>query len=679
MIGSPFDRVDGPVKLSGAAPYAGDVSVPGLLYGVLIEATIPNGRVTAIDIPSISGVVAVITPFNAPRLPQPESRLTVLQDDRVHYDRQPIAVVVARSLHEAREARSKAVVKYSEEKADLDFVGGFPTSHTSSHVGQPGDLSWGDVSAGLQQADVRIEALYTTPIQHHNPMEPHATVAVWQGDHLTVYDSTQHITGVQKSLAKMFALADDHVHVVCPFTGGGFGCKGALWSHVPLAALAARQVGQPVKLVLERPQMFGPVGARPRTHQQVTLGATHRGRLTAIRHVVHANTSVLEDYMESAAFPTRVMYACPNVETVSRIVPLNLGTPTYMRAPGVATGTYAIEVAMDELAYRIHQDPLELRLLNYTENDPHTHHPFTGKHLRECYTQAAEKFGWSRRTMAPGSMRRGTRRVGWGMATETYPAGRQPATAVVRIQPDGRVEVACGTQELGGGTYTIMAQTVADVLGVPMSQVTSRLGDTDLPTGPMSAGSMTTASVLPAVQAAALQAREKLRTTPGLRTQPIEGRATTAPDPTVKERYAAHSFGAIFVEVSVELGMVHVDRVVAVYDVGRIMNRKTAESQFIGGIVWGISLALHEVTHVDERYGRIVNASLADYHVPVSADVGDIEVSALDIPDLHVDPLGARGIGEIGITGTGAAVANAVFHATGRRVRDLPISPDKLM
>ena len=466
--------------------------------------------------------------------------------------------------------------------------------------------------------------------------------------------------------------------------------------------------------------MFGPVGARPRTHQRVSLGAARDGKLIAIRYEVYTNTSVIEDYLESAAFPARVMYACPNISTLSRLVPLNLGTPTYMRAPGVATGTFAIEVAMDELAYALGRDPLQLRLANYAEVDPHNGKPFTGKHLRECYERGADRFGWSKRKHDPRSMREGDQLLGWGMATETYPGKNLPAMALVRFQPNGRVLVASGTQEIGTGNYTIMTQVAAEVLRISPELIDARLGDTSLPEAPISAGSMSTASVTPAVKAAAEQARQKLitqaitdRKSPLYRAasedvdfqegnlilksapartesfvsvlnrngnQPLEVVAGTAPqlDP---RNAPCHSSGAIFAEVGVDpdLGVVRVRRIVAVYDVGRIINHRTAKSQFIGGIVWGVGLALQEETYVDSRYGRITNANLADYRIPVNADIGEIDVSAIDIADYKLDSLGARGVGEIGITGTGAAISNAIFHATGKRIRDLPITPDKLV
>jgi xanthine dehydrogenase YagR molybdenum-binding subunit len=723
-VGDPLSRIDGKLKVTGAAKFTAEFQIPHLAHAAMLQSTIPNGRITNMDTSRAErapGVVAVVTSSNALKLAAPESRLSVLQDAQVHYNNQPIGVVVAETLHQAAYAASLVRVTYEEAPPKLDFVAGFPTSYPGEHSSEPGDVGWGDVDEGLRQADVKVDELYTTPIQHHNPMEPHATIAEWNDDQLTVRDSSQNISGRKAELAKTFGISPDNVRVISLFVGGGFGCKGPGWSHVVLCALAARQTKRPVSLVLERPQMFGPIGARPMTHQRLTIGATREGKLTAIRHVVHANTSVIENYLENSAFSTRVMYACDNVSTVHRLVQLNMGTPTFMRAPGVATGTFALEMGMDELAYKLNMDPLQLRLINYTEVDPHSKLPFTGKHLRECYTRAAERFGWSKRSHEVGSMRDGQERIGWGMATETYPARRQPSGALIRFQPDGRVLVASGTQEIGNGMYTVLAEVAAAALAMPANLVDARLGDTVLPQAPISAGSMSTASVTPAVQAAAATAKEKLlnlaisdRESPvhGLGmdevgfdggkifskawpqksesfadllarhgNQPVEAIAKVQPDPNMKEKVAAHSFGAVFAEVAVDprVGMPQVRRVVAVFDVGKIVNEKLARSQFTGGIVWGIGLALHEDTYVDWRNGRIANASLAEYHVPTNADVGEIDVSAIDIPDTNMNPLGVRGIGEIGITGTGAAIANAVFHATGKRIRQLPITPDKLL
>jgi xanthine dehydrogenase YagR molybdenum-binding subunit len=389
-IGLPLSRIDGKAKVTGQATYTAEFQIPDIAYAVMVQSTIPSGRIESIDTSAANtqkGVLAVLTPFAGPKAPEPEKRLSLLQDNAVHYNNQPIAVVVAETLEQAQHAAELLRVNYRPSTPHMDFKAGFANAHPGTHNGEPGDLSFGNVTKGLgSEADVIVDQIYTTPIQHHNPMEPHATIAHWNGDRLTVYDTTQNISGHRKTLAKIFAIPEDNVRVITRFVGGAFGCKGEVWSHTVLAAMAARQINRPVKLVLERPQMFGPVGARPRTQQRIVLGATREGKLTAIWHEVYANTSFLEDYLESSAFPTRVMYSCPNVSTTSRLVSLNLGTPTYMRAPGVATGTYALEVAMDELAYSLNMDPLQLRLVNYAEADPQTQLPFTGKHLRDCYT-----------------------------------------------------------------------------------------------------------------------------------------------------------------------------------------------------------------------------------------------------------------------------------------------------
>lgn len=722
VVGSRLTRVDGRDKVTGTAKYSAEFPLPRLAHAVMVMSTVPKGRIASIDTARAqrsSGVIAVLTHGNAPKLAKPDPQVPALQDDQVHYNNQPIAVVVAETLDQAAHAASLVEVRYEVQPPSLDFLAGFPSSYPGTHNGERGDLNFGDVNAGLAEAEVTVDEVYTTPIHHHNPMEPHTTTASWDADRLTLHNSTQYVSGDQQRMSIAFGIPKENVRILAEFVGGGFGSKGHPWSHVFLAALAARHVGRPVKLALERPQMFGPVGARPRTQQHVTLGATRDGKLTGIRHEVHAHTSTLEDYLESSAFPTRVMYSCPNVSTTHRLVPLNLGTPTYTRAPGVATGTFAMEVAMDELAYKMNMDPLQLRLVNYTEVDPHSKNPFTEKHLRECYARASEKFGWSRRDPHPGAMREGDELIGWGMATETYPGHNLQCAALVRLQGDGRVTVESGTQEIGNGSYTLMTQVTADTLALSPELVSARLGDTLLPPAPISAGSRTAASLAPAVKAAAEDARNQLftlavgdpqsplhaaqpsdlkfaegnvsllsnpsRSEPARSLlarsgKPIEGKAHTKPQ-LDGEKYSCHSFGAVFAEVVVNrlIQAVRVRKVVAVFDVGRIINATTARGQFIGGIVWGISLALLEDTHLDERYGRFTNANLSEYHVPVNADIGEIDVEALDIPDLHLDSAGVRGIGEIGITGTGAAVANAIYHATGKRVRDLPITVDKLL
>ncbi|MET0207927.1 MAG: xanthine dehydrogenase family protein molybdopterin-binding subunit, partial [Burkholderiaceae bacterium] len=588
------------------------------------------------------------------------------------------------------------------------------------------DTQRGDLQAGLLSGSARLDATYTTPIENHNPLETHATVAEWDGDRLTLHDSTQYMKGVQRTVASIFHIPPENVTAICPYVGGGFGSKGSVWSHVVLTAMAAKMLGRPVKLSLDRHQMFGPVGQRPLTEQRMRLAALPDGQMTASSHDTVAYTSLLEHWIEPCGLMTRMMYASPNQATSHRLARLNLGTPTFMRAPGEASGSFALESSMDELAYDLNIDPLDLRLKNYTERDPGKDLPFSSKSLRQCYEIGAERFGWKDRNPQPRSMRRGNKLVGWGMATATYPTNRSAAECSAALLADGTALFRSGTQDLGTGTYTVMTQVAADALGMPVERVRFELGNSQMPEAPVSGGSTTVASVAPAVQAAGKALRLKLvgiaaadgrsplfgahpdevgvevginggggelylLADPGRREtmQAIAARhdggqveVTAKAEPgDEKEKYSMHAFGAIFVEVTVDedLGEIRVPRAVGVYGVGKLMNEKTGYSQLMGGIVWGLSLALFEETMIDGRTGRAVNGNLAEYHVPTNADVQSIDVQIVDEDDPYVNPLGAKGIGEIGITGVGAAVANAVFHATGKRVRDLPITLDKVL
>ncbi|MBV8590068.1 MAG: xanthine dehydrogenase family protein molybdopterin-binding subunit [Acetobacteraceae bacterium] len=558
-----------------------------------------------------------------------------------------------------------------------------------------------------------MEATYTTPIEHHNPMEPHATIAVWDGDRLTVWTATQGISGAKNTLATLFGVDPAGVRVVSPFVGGGFGCKGNTWPPATLTAMAARVVGRPVKLVVTREQMYTSNGYRPRTVQKLKFGAQPDGTLVAIRHDGFSQMSqpVLGEFVEPVGLATEMLYACPNVAVTHRMVPVNQSLPTYMRAPGKASGVFALESAMDELAARLNIDPVALRLKNYTDTDPHEGKPFSSKKLRECYAQGAEAFGWSRRNPVPRSMRDGRWLVGLGMATATYPNQRRPASARVRLGADGMAVVQSGTQDLGTGTYTVMAQVGADELRLPLSRVRFELGDTRFPPAPVSGGSSTVPSVSPAVQAACAAIRARLfalaladpraswqKVTPGdLRFENgvvvsprgrvtlaellarhnlefVEAQAESKPGDEKKD-YSLHAFGAQFAEVRVdpETGEIRLSRYVGAFDAGRVLNAKTARSQLIGGIIFGIGMALFEQTHVDAETGRIVNANLAEYILPVNADVPPIETILIANDDRIGNPIGVKGLGELPAVGTAAAVANAVWHATGIRVRDLPI------
>ncbi len=700
-VGAPLDRVDGRLKVTGSARFAAEFQVPNVAYGVIITSTIAKGRVREVDASAAlrsPGVLSVLTPQNAPRLTgqlPTMRRPSVLQDDRVHYNGQPIGVLVADTFEHAMAASALVTVRYDAEAPVLDF-GAAPRNPPESVRTLSGERTStrGDVKAGLAQAAVRIDQTYTTPIENHNPMEVHTTLAAWEGEQLTLYQSTQGIFNVRNVIARAFGMTPDSVRVVSYFTGGGFGSKGAPWSHEMLAAMAARVVKRPVKLALTRRQMFGPVGGRPQTQQQVTLGATRDGQLTAIRHASTSNTSTLENWVEPAIAQTKMLYATPNLETQYDLVRLNVGSPTFMRAPGESTGTFALESAMDELAYALGMDPVALRLKNYAERDPETGKPWSSKSLRECYALAAEQFGWSRRTPQPRSMRNGRWLVGWGMATATYPARQLPAGTAARLMPDGTVEVRAGTQEIGCGTYTVMSQIAADALGIPVDRVRFALGVTDMPENPASVGSFTATSSGSAVHeaATALKAKIELLVPGGLAStaasdivaknagRPVEVTITSQPRPE-QQQYSMHAFGAVFSEVFVDpdLAIIRVPRVVTAHGAGRILNAKTARSQIHGGVVWGIGMALTEETLIDPVTGRYTNADLGEYHVPVNADVGRIDVHFVDEKDSHVNPIGVKGVGEVGITGVAASIANAVYHATGKRIRDLPIRLERVL
>ena len=713
-------RYDALAKVTGRAKYAAEFPVENLAYAYIVQATIPAGTVASIDqgvASRASGVYSVITPFNAPRLTVP-GNVNILQDTNVLYNGQPIAVIVARSQPEAEQAAKLLRIEYKEQPAKL----GFDTRLSDARAPKRGSETShrGDPEASLAKAAVVIDQVYSTPIENHNPMEPHATIASWDGDRLNVYDATQGISGVQGSLARAFSIPPANINVQCPYTGGGFGCKGSVWSHTILAAMAAKVAQRPVKLVLGREQMFGPVGARPNTRQHIKLAAASDGKLLLQQHESTCYTSVMSDWIESAADQTTLLYASESLIAAHNVVELNLGMGTWQRAPGEATGSVGLEIALDELAEKLKMDPIQLRLINYAENDPRQGRPWSSKHLRECYTQAAERFGWSKRTPQPGQHREGNKLIGFGMATANYGAGRRPSSAIVRILPNGRVYVGVGTQDIGTGTYTILAQTAADTLDMDPTLVDVQLGDTSLPRSGGSGGSTTAASVCPGVYDAAIQARLKLAqlavgdsqclfhgaTPADLTTKdgklflksnpekselitsilarngnvPIEATATSEM-PKDRDSFTSHSWGAIFAEVAVDSDtyMVQVRRMVGTYDIGTLINNTTGTNQLVGGVVWGIGMALHEETIIDNTHGRAINENLAEYHVPVNADIHHIDVTALNIPDYRFNPLGARGIGEIGITGAAAAISNAIYNATGKRVRDLPITLDKIM
>jgi len=724
ITGQPIDRRDGRQKVTGTARYAAEFQVPGVVHAVLVQSTIAAGSIDGFDLAEaqgMPGVIAIVTPDNALKLTRAgwaRSVITapLLQDNTIVYNGQHVAVVVADSLDQAIAAAAAVRVRTTETEAATSLQSALGQAYPPKNFRdgrRPADSRRGNPDAAFDAAPVRFEATYTTPIEHHNAMEPPATIAAWDGDSVTIYTSTQAISSAQGAIASLFGIDPGHVRIVCPFVGGGFGSKGNTWPPVALAAMAARKIGRPVKLVLTRRQMYTSNGYRPETIQRIRIGAGRDGKLLSLRHDGISNMSMpaLGEFVEPVALATEMLYACPDVAVTHRLVDLNLPLPTYMRAPGEASGVFALESAMDELAAELKIDPVELRLRNYAERDGHEDLPFSSKKLRECYEQGATAFDWSRRTPAPRSMRDGRMLVGLGMATSTYPVNRQPASARVRIMADGTAIVQSGTQDLGTGTYTVMAQLAADELGLPISRVRFELGDSRLPKAPVSGGSMTVASVGPAVVAACVQACSQL-VGMAMADRGAAWQGITASDLRVREgavigprgrigvgemlarrgvesldftadakpgseqkQFSLHSFGAQFVEVHVDpdTGEIRVARYVGAFDGGRILNAKTARSQLVGGITFGIGMALLEETLVDQASGRIANSNVSEYILPVNADIPDITTILVANDDRDANPIGTKGLGELPTVGVAAAVANAVYHATGVRVRDLPI------
>ena len=737
-VGQPIDRVDGHVKITGAAKYAADYPMDGLAYGVPVQSTIAKGKVLRLDTEAASqapGVLTVISRANLPKLRQPQNDFgsstklgetrPLFADDVIHYAGQYLAFVVADTLERAITAATLVRVEVQEEPPVLSLDSG-------EQFQPPDDFAKsayqrGDASAAFASAAHQLRETFSTPVEHHNPMEPSATIAVWQGGKLTLYDATQWVAATRNVVADTLGIARDNVHIISRYVGGGFGCKAFVWPHSLLAAIAARQLRRPVKVALARQHMFTSVGHRGATRQTISLGADAAGKLEAIQHENLTHASTVDDFIERCGVITGFLYDCPNVSLRNTGARVNIATPTPMRAPGETPGLFALESALDELAWKLNIDPIELRLRNYAESDAEKGRPYSSKHLRECYATGMQRFGWTKREGPPGSQRDGRYLIGWGMATATYPGYRSPGAARVRIFSDGRIVVASATQDLGTGTYTTMAQIAADVFGIAPSEIRIELGDSSLPPAPVSGGSMTTASVTPAIKAAAEDAVLKLKLraiddansplhgltpddivvdggtlraklegaktslTPnrsisfadvlrGANLEKIESEADVAPGEE-SQKYAIHSFGAQFSEVRVDTDTyeIRVTKHIGVFDIGRVINTKTARSQALSGITMGIGMALFEHTVYDPRHGRVVTNNLADYAMPVNADIGDVDALFVEYPDPAISSVGARGVGEIGITGVAPAIANAIYHATGIRVRDLPITPEKLL
>jgi xanthine dehydrogenase YagR molybdenum-binding subunit len=683
-VGASLERLDGPAKVTGTAPYAFEHEYRDPAYLFPVQATIARGRVRSIDASgaeAVPGVLAVLTHENAPRLTSDEDReYWVLQDAEVGFRGQYVAAVVAETSEAAREAAGIVRVEYDEQPHDAALDPGSDDLYKPDKVnaGYPTDSSDGDVQAALASAAVVVDETYTTPMEHNNPMEPHTTVALWDGGDLTLHDSTQGVHGVRRTIAPLFDLAPERVSVIAPHVGGGFGSKGLPHAHVVLAALAAKQVeGRPVKYALSRQQMFSIGGYRTPTIQHVRLGADEQGRLEAIGFDVIEPTSRIKEFAEQTALPARSMYAAPNRETSHRLAALDVPVPSWMRAPGECPGMFGLEVAMDELAEACGIDPIDLRERNEPETDPDSGLPWSSRNLVACLREGAARFGWEERDPTPGVRRDGNLLVGTGVASSVYPVHRLPGSAAtIRLSGD-RYSVLIGAADLGTGTWTTLTQIAADALDVPVDLVALEIGSTDLPSASVAGGSSGIVSWGSTIVAAAQAFREEHGASPE------EGAETTTEMPANEdaERFAMSAFGAQFAEVAVDAdtGSIAVTRMLGVFAAGRIINPRTARSQFIGGMTMGLSMALHEQSVLDPRFGHVVNHDLAEYHVPVNADCRSIEAHWLEEDDPHVNPLGAKGIGEIGIVGAAAAVANAAYHATGVRVRELPVTADKLL
>ena len=708
-IGQALSRVDGRLKVTGAARYTADVPVADAVHAAIVHSTIARGRTVSIDTTAAGaapGVLALFTHRNMPRMnptPKPWSHLhphgqsyLPLQDDAIHYAGQPIALVVAKTLDQATHAGTLIKVAYD---AQQPVVFG---PRTAMEAVDPPQFLWpvassvGDADKAIASAAVTIERTYTTSDRHHNQMEPHATTAVWDADGtLTVYETTQHIYGAKELLAIVLGLPPEKINVVSHFLGGGFGGKAYVWPHTVLAALAAEVLYQPVRLQLTRAQMYSMVGHQAATLQTIGLGADNNGKLLGIRHESISPTAVFDNYIEYAALSTRSLWgASGGIATNHKIVHVNRNTPTAMRAPHEALGHFALESAMDELAYETGVDPVALRLLNDTAIDPMSGRPFSTRAMRQCLTEGAARFGWARRTPEPRSMRDGRYLFGQGMAAAIYTHWRWPSKARVTLRSDGSALVEAGMHDLGTGTYTVMQQVAADALGLAPEKVTVRLGDTRLPASHAAIGSATMANAGAAVLLAAKAAREKamalakdkvnlgyaeLLARNGL--SALSAEADYDPVEEAKGPKAIFSFAAVFAEVRVdpELGLVRLSRFVGAYDAGRIINPKTARSQAIGGIIWGVGQALLEQSETDPMLGRFLHRNYSGYLVPTNADIPELETLFVGEFDEEASPLGAKGLGELTAVSVAPAIANAIYHATGKRVRDLPITVEKLL
>jgi xanthine dehydrogenase YagR molybdenum-binding subunit len=739
LIGAAVTRVDGPLKVTGAARYAVDHPLENVAFGVAVASTVGSARIANIDTSvagSMPGVLAILHHGNTEPLYRPAGHFEQnsragevrppFEDDNVYYYGQFVALVVANTFEQAQEAAAKVKVDYEKRPVVVELSDA-PAPQGPARI----HYSRGTAETAFANTPVQIDETYVLPAETHNPMEMHATIAAWDGDRVTLYETSQGVVNHQHVMSEMMGVPLDRVTVISPFCGSGFGGKLFPWPHSLLAAMGAKRVKRPVKVVVPRSLMFTTVGHRPLTQQRMRIGATQDGKLVSIQHDVLQPTSLVDTYVEGCTGVTTMLYSCPNVEASQRLVPMNIGTPTPMRGPGIVPGLFPLESAMDELAIRLNLDPLELRLKNYAEQDESFNpmRPYSSKHLRECYQTGADKWGWSKRTPAVGSMKRGDEILGWGMATATWHAGRGSATVRVRLNADGTARASCATQDIGTGTYTIFAQVVAEKTGIPLEKIEVVLGDSSLPDGPTSGGSTATATVLPAVtqatqavidrviavaqqspgspfypnkeQAAAGDPPKLMMTAgrihkagdapesgvpfekllQGARLAALDAEAKTAPDLKEQHQFSAHSFGAQFIEVAWDPGIarLRVTKSLTVIDAGKIINEKTGRNQILGAVVMGIGMGMFEETIYDKRNAKPMNNNFADYMVPTNADIPEMECVFVQYPDVHLNEYGARGIGEIGLAGIASALTMAVYHATGVRVRKLPVRMEELM
>jgi xanthine dehydrogenase YagR molybdenum-binding subunit len=701
-IGEGVSRIDGILKVTGTANYATDWPIKNLAHGFIVKSTIAAGTISEIDSSAAEkapGVLAVLTHKNAPKV-APSGNLkggVILQDAKVEFYGQHVGLVVAETYEQARSAAGLVKVTYqkTDGKVDFDKLSKVAVKPTSQ---QRADAVRGDFAAAFQAAEHKIDFTYETPIEHHQPMEPHSTIAVWEADKLTIYNASQVVNGVQGALATVFGLKPEMVRVITPHIGGGFGSKGGAWGNVVLAAMAAKVLNRPVKLAITRQNMVNSVGLRQRNVQRMRLAAAADGKLTALAHETTTHCATTNEYVEGCGDPSSVMYDAANSLIGYKVTPMNVITPTFVRGPGKAPGSFALESAIDELAYQLKMDPVEFRIKNVPTKDPSNGRPFSSRGTVECLKRGAEMFGWKNRKMEPRQTRNGDFLVGYGVGCGSYPARQSNTSAIVKLnRANGDVTaiIELAASDLGTGTHTIIGQVASETLDLPIHKISVKIGDSTLPPAAGSVGSIGAASFSNAVSEACLQARTELQAK-STRTyvkaptmselmdaaslNEFQTRVDARP-PAEAARYSSHSFNANFAEVWVNelTGMVRVHRMVAVTGAGRILNPKTARSQIIGGCVWGIGMALTEESVLDPRWGNFVTRTFADYHIPVNLDIGTIDVAFVPEDDKIVNKLGVKGIGEVGIVGVAGAVANAVFNATGKRVRNLPITPDKLL